>query len=179
MFYNNVGHFITSTIRKMPENSDNSLYRNTFCLETLNYLTKSYCWLPTKSHKIASCLIGLETKWNWLYINYFHILTSRFFACSASYANKGITRFKYRQREFCPFPTDQVRQNYTTMCSADNKKLTHLSMPLHVFILNFQDRNFFLFRKGIDVSASPACPSDKSRMKTKIFIKRRLNGTGR
>ena len=93
--------------------------------------------------------------------NYFHILTSSFVTCSAYYANKGRTRFQYRQRELCLPTTGHERQNYTTRCSDDNKKLTPLRMTVHIFILTFQDRNFFLFRKGIDVSevsqASATC----------------------
>ena len=141
----------------IPENSDNCLYRNTFCIETLNYLTKSYCWLPTKSHKLASCLISLEAKWNWLHCAYsltiFTYLRRAFLpVLLPMQKKKGITPFQYRQREFFPLPIDQVRQNYTTMCSTDNKKLTFLSMPLHIFLLIFQDRNIFLLRKSIDVS---------------------------
>jgi len=105
-------------------------------------------------------------------LNYFHRLTSRFVTCSAYYANKGMARFHYQQRELCPLLNGHERQNYTAVCSADNKELNRLRMPVHIFILNFQDRNVFLFLKGIDLSevcqASAACPSDKM----KFIIKR-------
>jgi len=108
--------------------------------------------------------------------NYFHRLTSSFVTCSAYDANKGMTRLQYRQRELCLPTTGHERQNYTTRCSADNKKLSPLRMPVHIFILTFQDRNFFLFLKGIDVSevsqASATCSSENSNMKMKIIIKR-------
>ena len=138
-----------------------------------------------QSHRIASCLICIDQMKliiMCVFLNYFHKLSSRFVTCPAYYANKLMSRFPNRQRAL-PLPYWPKALFQTTICSADNKTSTLLSVPLHIFILNFQDRKFSLFRKGIDVSeslqTSPACPYDKSSMNTKIIIKRKWNGTYR
>ena len=79
-------------------------------------------------------------------LNYFHRLTSRFVTCSAYCANKGRTGFQYRQRELCPLLNGHERQNYTTVCSTDNKNLMFIG-PCITLLDEIIEPNRFLFMK--------------------------------